>query len=284
VRKLALAGALIVGGCSLLFVSAATRAPGRAGVQQQTQPPGQPTTQQAPPPVAPPQQTSPPVPVQPVHTGPVIVLDPGHGGTDTGARGESGAIEKEVVLQYAQVVRGQLESQGFRVVMTRTDDSNPSYADRAAIANAYRDAIFISLHVSSTGPVGTARVYYYGFGSSPTGPPAATTTTASSVPLTPSSSSLIPWDQAQLPYVQTSHRLADMLQGELAQRFAGSPISASEAAVRELRSVNEPAVAVEVSSVSVPDPSPLSAMAAPLAASIARGIQAFQSAGSAGGN
>jgi hypothetical protein len=44
--------------------------------------------------------------------------------------------------------------------------------------------------------------------------------------------------------------------------------------------VAAPAVAVELSSVSVTDPNSLSAMASPLAAAIARGLQAFRSTGS----
>ena len=89
------------------------------------------------------------------------MINPAHGGTDNGARGQNGSVEKDVVLVFARMVRSEFERQGYRVVMTRNDDSNPSYEDRAAIANAYRDAIFISFHVSSTGQIGTARAYSY---------------------------------------------------------------------------------------------------------------------------
>ena len=133
-------------------------------------------------------QTAPaalPVPASPqpsTAAGPVIVLDPAHGGTDTGARGET-VVEKDVVLQIARSVRAELERQGYRVFMTRNDDSNPSYDDRAAVANAYRDVIFISLHVSSTGAAGTVRAYYTQFATpippapvaAAAGTPAATT-------------------------------------------------------------------------------------------------------------
>ncbi len=90
----------------------------------------------------------------------MIVLDAAHGGTDTGARGETGIVEKDVVLQIARTVRAELERQGYRVVMSRNDDSNPSYDERAAMANASRDAIFISLHIGSTGNPGTVRAFY----------------------------------------------------------------------------------------------------------------------------
>ncbi len=240
---------------------------------------------------APQQQQQPPAPQPPPPPRPVltIILDPAHGGTDSGARGQTGAIEKDVVLQYARTVRAELERQGFRTILTRDDDSNPSYDDRASMANSYREAIFISLHVASTGAFFTARVYYYHFASSPTGPPVplnesapatstAKSTSAANPPAASPFSPLVPWEEAQLPHINTSHHLADVLQMELAQHFTGSPAAPSRVAVRGLRSVHAPAVAIEVSSVSVQDPSTIQEMAAPLAASIARGLQAFKSA------
>ena len=88
-----------------------------------------------------------------------MVLDPGHGGTDDGARGSTGAVEKELTLDLARATRIQLQQQGVRVILTRDTDVNPSFDDRAAIANAPRLAILISFHVSSTGQVGTCLLY-----------------------------------------------------------------------------------------------------------------------------
>lgn len=207
--------------------------------------------------------------------GPVIVLDPGHGGTDTGARGESGAVEKDVVLEFARSVRGELERQGFHVVMTRNDDSNPSYDDRAAIANANRDALFITFHISSTGSVGTARSYFYQFW---TPIPAVVAATTGAQPSTPAAPGLTVWEEAQRPHVDASHRFADALQAEISQRFPNSPSRSIGVAIRGLRSIDSPAVAIEISSVSVSDPNSLTALAAPLATSIAQGVTAFHSA------
>ena len=233
---------------------------------------------------APPQQPAAPIPAAPVHSGPVIVLNPAHGGTDTGARGGSGAIEKDIVLQYARTIRAELERNGFRAVLTREDDSNPSYEDRAAMANTYHDVIFVSLHVASTGAPGTARVYYYRFASTPAGPPAsAATTSLQAINQTPPAPSLVLWEEAQKPYVETSHLLADTLQTAISQSLSGSPIVAIAVPVRDLRSVNAPAVAVELSSVSVADPNSLTTFASPLATAITRGLQTFRAA-SAGAN
>jgi N-acetylmuramoyl-L-alanine amidase len=234
----------------------------------QSAPPAQPPSQQSAPP-APPEQT----PAPPVHLGPVVVVDAGHGGTDTGARGTT-LVEKDVVLQVAKILRAELERMGYRVVMTRNDDSNPSYEDRAAVANAYRDPIFVSLHVSSTGVTGDTRAYFYQF---PV-PFQATDASLSSEPAKQSFRAAIPWEEAQRPFSDQSRRLANLVQIELAHRFPQSPNAPTPAAVRNLRSVAAPAAAVEISSVSVSDPIALTSLSGLLAASVARGIAAFRPA------
>ena len=204
------------------------------------------------------------IPAPQAHLGPMIVIDPAHGGTDNGAQGPNGTVEKDVVLRLARQIRSDFERQGFRVVLTRNDDSNPSYEDRAALANAYRDAIFISVHVSSTGKVGTAHVYSYQFPS----PAASGDAGVSETP-----KSLITWEEAQRPYLDVSHRLANLLEVELSQRFPGSALISTPFAIRELRSVSAPAIAVELSSISVPDPNMLVAMGAPLSNALVRSVQ-----------
>lgn len=267
---------------------------GAAQSTQQTTPPAPtPGQQQTSPPTAPAPQGAPenpqaqaPAPA-PVHVGPVIVLDPEHGGPDEGARGGNGMVEKDLVLQFGQMVRAELQRQGYRVVMTRSDDSDPSYDDRDAAANMYRDMIFISLHVSTTGTVGTVRAYYYSFWSPVIAAPTATGGTASANSAGPAGTAppgWIPWQQAQRGYTDASHRLADALQGELSKQFGGSPGVSSGVEVRELRSVAGPAAAVEVSSVLAPDPATLTNMALPLATAIVRGIQDFRPRAPQGGS
>lgn len=192
-------------------------------------------------------------------------------------------MEKDVVLQFARSLRSELERLGYRVVMTRNDDSNPSYDDRAAMVNVYRDATFISIHIASTGKIGTARVYYYQF---PTSAPtvansSATLSSSSTAPISsppgpaPFRSSLVPWEEEQRPFADPSHRLANLVQIELTHRFANSPNAPAPVAVRSLRSVAAPAIAVEISSVSVEEPEALTSLAGPLASSVARGVAAF---------
>lgn len=67
-----------------------------------------------------------------------------------------------------------------------------------------------------------------------------------------------------------------MVQGFLAQRFKGSPNTAQAAAVRQLRTTAAPAIAVEISSVSVEDRNQLDRMAPGVADAIARGASGFR--------
>jgi len=187
------------------------------------------------------------------------VLDPAHGGTDLGARGTGGIHESDIVLEFAAQVRTALESQGFQVLQTRQGNANPSFDDRSAMANAQRGAIFVTLHIASTGTPGTARVYVMNDMA-----PAADAT------------GLIPWDRAQAPFVSLSRKLGDQVQLLLAQRFKGSPASAQTASVRQLRTTAAPAIAVEVSSVTVEDRAQLDHMAPGVADAIARGAAVFR--------
>jgi len=219
------------------------------------------------------QQTTPaPTPAQPAAAAPVgatqtatplglniVVLDPAHGGTDLGARGTGGIHESDIVLEFAAQVRTALEAQGFQVVQTRQGNANPSFDDRSAMANAQRAAIFVTLHIASTGVPGTARVYVMNDmapGMDATG--------------------LIPWDRAQAPFVSLSRKLGDLVSALLAQRFKGSPAVAQTASVRQLRTTAAPAIAVEISSVTVEDRAQLDHMAPGVADAIARGAAAFR--------
>ncbi len=188
------------------------------------------------------------------------MLDPAHGGADAGARGPTAVLESEVVLSLVQAVRAELERQGLRVVQTRQGNENPSFDERSAVSNAQRGAIFISLHVSSIGPLGVARAYSV---AAPIAPP----------PI--ARPALLPWDQAQDSFATGSRRLAELVQVQLAQKFRGSPEVPSVAAVRQLRTVAAPAIAIELSSVAVRDRSQLEQMAPPLAEAVARAVAAF---------
>jgi N-acetylmuramoyl-L-alanine amidase len=261
--------ATFAGLLSLAFACALTQLP-KAATQAQ-----QPQTQKQPPPQNPAQQppAPPPQTVPTLHT---VVIDPGHGGEDTGARGPTGLEEKDIVLEFAQAVASSLRAQGFEVVMTRVGDTDPSLDDRATIANAQSNAIFITLHVGSTGAVGTVRTYTYLFPTTPQlAPASAPGERTDNSEATAPPPGFLPWSEAQKPFVEQSVKLGDLVQVELAQKFKGSPEISSSVPVAVLRSVATPAVAVEVSSVAA-DQQKLESMSGDLAAGIARAVAAYK--------
>ena len=81
---------------------------------------------------------------------PLIVLDPGHGGIDLGAKGGDGTLEKDVVLAFAKVLGAKLlETNRYRVVYTRRDDSFIALGERVAVARNQHAALFVSVHANS---------------------------------------------------------------------------------------------------------------------------------------
>jgi len=68
---------------------------------------------------------------------------------------------------------------------------------------------------------------------------------------------MLSWDHAQNPYAGFEPQIRSAVQGLLAQRFKGSPNNAQTASIRQLRTTAAPAIAVELSSVSVQDRSEL---------------------------
>lgn len=221
----------------------------------------------------------------------VVVLNPAHGGSDPGARGPSGVVESQIVLDFARAIRTTLEAQGLRVLVTREGDQNPSFDERAAMVNGLSGAVFISLHVSSTGPIGTARTYWYPFPpeseSPPPAPPPPASGPASGATAAPAPAlhpGLLNWEDAQRAYTDWSRRLAELLQIQLAQKFPGSAEIPQAVPVRQLRNIAAPAVAIELSSVAVPDARQLEQMSQPLADAVAGAIRDFQRALSAKAN
>ena len=93
----------------------------------------------------------------------VIIIDAGHGGEDSGAIGIGEKYEKDLNLQIAFTLGAELEKRGFAVVYTRTEDKMlylpeenikgirklSDLKNRIKIAQAYPEALFISIHMNS---------------------------------------------------------------------------------------------------------------------------------------
>ncbi|MBC8040424.1 MAG: N-acetylmuramoyl-L-alanine amidase [Opitutaceae bacterium] len=88
----------------------------------------------------------------------VIVIDAGHGGQDTGTQNKPFKYDEKVfTLDVANRLKALLQKQGYKVVMTRTDDRFVALPIRAEIANKAGADLFISIHFNAVGGAPTVR-------------------------------------------------------------------------------------------------------------------------------
>lgn len=80
-----------------------------------------------------------------------VMVDAGHGGSDSGALSPLGMKEKDFNIFQAKALETALKKAGFRVTMTRTDDSFPALYDRPRRAFREKADAFISIHHNATG-------------------------------------------------------------------------------------------------------------------------------------
>lgn len=89
-----------------------------------------------------------------------VILDAGHGGIDGGAVGINGALEKDLNLAVAMRLAELLREAGVEVILTRDADilldggeggrrKENDLKNRLAVAAAYPDALFVSIHMNT---------------------------------------------------------------------------------------------------------------------------------------
>ncbi len=86
---------------------------------------------------------------RPVGSNTVVVIDAGHGGFDRGGIPGQRVSESQMTLDVALRLRSALQASGYRVVMTRSSDVFVPLGTRVAIANQYRNGIFVCIHFNS---------------------------------------------------------------------------------------------------------------------------------------
>lgn len=85
----------------------------------------------------------------------VVVLDPGHGAEDSGAVA-NGLYESDINYSIAQYCKTELEEySGVKVYMTRSENENPSLAERVDRAADWGADVFVSIHINSAGASAT---------------------------------------------------------------------------------------------------------------------------------
>jgi N-acetylmuramoyl-L-alanine amidase len=96
-----------------------------------------------------------------------IGLDAGHGGSNAGALGSTGALEKEINLSVVMKMKAALEKLGAKTVLTRKGDETLSTTARWLIWQKAEPDIVLSFHCNSIGnsdPLrtkGTSTYYKY---------------------------------------------------------------------------------------------------------------------------
>jgi N-acetylmuramoyl-L-alanine amidase len=169
-----------------------------------------------------------------------VALDAGHGGADNGGHSHDGVLEKDLVSQYVARVRSALLATAkYRVVLTRTGDMSVGSEQRALVANISGAIYFLSFHAGNLGTA-SPRITIFTFQPPTTAAPAAPDATA---PI------FMPWGQAQEARLGQSRQLALALQQQFALMNGVEVDLPATAPVRTLRSVNAPAVAIELGSL-----------------------------------
>ncbi|MFY1047043.1 N-acetylmuramoyl-L-alanine amidase family protein [Chryseobacterium sp. GP-SGM7] len=86
-----------------------------------------------------------------------IVIDAGHGGNDLGAN-KNDILEKDMVLKIAQQIKKTSDKAGkYEIILTRSDDTYASLAERTEKINKLNPEMVISLHVNSTPEANTPK-------------------------------------------------------------------------------------------------------------------------------
>ena len=216
-----------------------------------------PTQQPAPSNPAPP-EIPPLIDLAPAGTLRAIVIDAGHGGSEDGAKGPSGTLEKQVTLNVARRLKAALEGRlGVRVILTRDGDSTVGLDERSALANNNKADLFVSLHANASPRASTsgAEVFYLSLDEYCDAAERIAHADSEPLPVFGGGSrdiELILWDMAQARYIKESAALAQAIEASLRQRVPMSPRAIQQAPFRVLVGANMPAVLVEMGFITNP--------------------------------
>jgi N-acetylmuramoyl-L-alanine amidase len=188
-----------------------------------------------------------------------VVVDAGHGGSEEGAKGPEGTLEKNVTLSVARRLKAALEARlGVRVILTRDGDATVGLDERAALGNNNKADLFVSLHANASMRPATsgAEVFFLSLEEYGDAAQRAAHGDSESLPVFGGGTrdiELIPWEMAQARYIQESAALAQAVEASLRERVPVSPRAIQQAPFRVLVGANMPAVLVEMGFLTNPD-------------------------------
>jgi N-acetylmuramoyl-L-alanine amidase len=173
-----------------------------------------------------------------------IAIDPGHGGRDSGAKGPTGVLEKDIAINIARQLALKLETR-YTITLTRSDDYQVDLLQRAAIANHAKSRLFISLHCGAGFMHATEGVNIYRYGS-------RKHNTLTEDPSTPPDAPSQAWDASQLRHSAESMKLATALKDQLEQIPGVAHCNVKSAPLTVLEGLDMPAVLIEIGHITHP--------------------------------
>jgi N-acetylmuramoyl-L-alanine amidase len=88
--------------------------------------------------------------VLPERTNRVIVIDPGHGGSNLGTKSVlDGSYEKQYTMDWAKRLAPILETNGWKVLLTHTNDVDLFLTNQVTFAISNKANLFVSLHFNA---------------------------------------------------------------------------------------------------------------------------------------
>lgn len=88
-----------------------------------------------------------------------VFIGVGHGGTDSGAVGRGGALEKDLNLSIAKACKEALVRSGVQVQMSRTKDEADTVAQEVAECNKFAPDLAVDIHNNAGGGDGAETFY-----------------------------------------------------------------------------------------------------------------------------
>ncbi|MBW8861415.1 MAG: N-acetylmuramoyl-L-alanine amidase, partial [Acidobacteria bacterium] len=188
----------------------------------------------------------------------IIAIDAGHGGEELGAKSEQGVNEKDVTLAFADKLKAAIDAKlGIRVMLTREGDATLPLDRRTSIVNNGQADVLISFHADSAPrpSVRGAQVLTLMPNGYQRRLPAADL--SSTVPVAGGGTrriDVVPWELAQLPFLDRSNALAASVVQHLREHQVPLAAHAQDTApLRLLAGANMPAILVNVGFLSNPD-------------------------------
>ena len=191
-----------------------------------------------------------------------VVIDPGHGGSDAGAVGPNKRYEKVINLNVSKNLYSILKQRGYKVYLTRSNDTFIKVMNRTVLANDKNADLFISIHTNSIGEskankVSGIETFFLSPARSERAKRVAALENKSDIREMSNSSKDVFLESLNRPRITASHKLAIDVQAGLLQSTRSKYKDINDSGVREgpfwvLVGAQMPSILVELGYVSHP--------------------------------